>query len=86
MQVSVGKKSFVFGVLTLADFYVAEESYYIEAMFPEKFSSWPFLKTIRNSFNNLPEIVTYYKSSKGFKGDFVPPMATVKIPIPPEFK
>ena len=86
MQVTVGGKGLVFGTLTLADFYVAEESYYIEAMFPEKFASWPFLKRVRNSFNGWPEIAAYYKSSKGFKGEYLPPMAALKIHIPPEFK
>lgn len=81
----VGKNDFVLGYLTLADFIVAEDSYYIETVFSEKFKNWSFLWRIRNNFNAIPEIAAYYKSSNAFKGEFYPPVAFIKVAIPAEF-
>lgn len=75
----VGKNQFVIGYLTLADFIVAEDSHYIETVFPEEYKALPFLKTIRENFNNLPEIQAYYKSDKAFKGRFYPPSAFLAV-------
>jgi hypothetical protein len=81
----VGKNDFVLGYLSLADFIVAEDSYYIQTVFPEQFNRWSFLQRIRKNFNASPEIAAYYKSANGFKGDFYPPYAFIKVPIPAEF-
>jgi glutathione S-transferase len=81
----VGQNAFVLGYLSLADFIVAEDSYYIETVFPEQFKNWPFLLRIRQNFNSVPEVTNYYKSANGFKGDFYPPVAFIKVPIPAEF-
>jgi len=43
----VGERDFVLGYLTLADFIVAEDSHYIEKVFPVEYKSWPFLQKIR---------------------------------------
>jgi hypothetical protein len=43
----VGEKGFVLGYLTLADFVVAEESHFIEALYPEEYKTWPFLQRVR---------------------------------------
>ena len=67
------------GYLTLADFIVAEDSNYIEAVFPEESKAYPFLKRIRENFNQLPEIVAYYKSDKAFKGRFYPQSAFLSV-------
>jgi len=53
-------KDFVLGYLTLADFVIAEASYYVEKIFPELFGKYSFLGSIRNQFENLEEIKTYY--------------------------
>lgn len=82
----VGEKDFVLGYLTLADFHVAEDSYYIETVFPEEFAKWAFLKRIRNNFNSNPKIAAYYQSPNAFKGDFYPASALIKVAIPEEFK
>jgi len=43
----VGHKEYVLDYLTLADFLVAEESHFIEAMYPEEYKNWPFLQRVR---------------------------------------
>jgi glutathione S-transferase len=75
----VGEKSFVLGYVTLADFNVAEDSNYIETVYPEEYKSWPFLNRIRENFNNLPQIAAYYQSEKAFKGRFYPPTAFLSV-------
>ena len=46
----IGEKNFALGYLTLADFFIAEDSYYIERVFPEEFKAFPFLHRIRENF------------------------------------
>ena len=43
----VGQKDYALGYLALIDFVVAEESHFIEAMYPEEYKRWPFLQQIR---------------------------------------
>jgi glutathione S-transferase len=76
---SVGEKSFVLGYLTLADFLVAEDSHYIERLFPEEYKKLPFLQRIRENFNNLPETVAYYAKPTAFKGRFFPATAQISV-------
>lgn len=75
----VGEKNFVLGYLTLADFIIAEDSYYIERVFPEEFKASPFMHRIRENFNNLPETKAYYSTEKAFKGKFFPPYAFISV-------
>lgn len=50
----IGEKQFVLGYLTLADFIIAEDSNYIERLFPEEYKALSFLQRIRDNVNNLP--------------------------------
>ena len=47
--------------LTLADFKLAEASYYFEKMYVKEFKEFPFLKTIRSTVENLKEVQKYYE-------------------------
>jgi len=69
----------VLGYLTLADFIVAEDSHYIEKVYPAEYKSWPFLQKIRENFNKLPEIVAYYEKPTAFKGRFYPESAYLTV-------
>jgi len=75
----VGEKNFALGYLTLIDFVVAENSNYIERVFPEEFKASPFLHRIRENFNNLPQTKAYYSSEKAFKGRFFPQHAFISV-------
>jgi hypothetical protein len=79
LQKFVGEKKFVLGYLTLADFIVAEDSHYIERLFPEEYARLTFLPRIREEFNSLPEIAAYYSSKSAFKGRFFPIYAAVSV-------
>jgi glutathione S-transferase len=78
----VGEKNFVLGYVTLADFVVAEDSYYIEKVFPAEYQANGFLQKIRENFNKLPEVVAYYEKPTAFKGIFFPPTAAIQIDNP----
>lgn len=67
------------GYLTLADFHLPEFSYYVENIAPEVFAEYPFLKKLRTSFENLPEIKAYYASESAVKGPFINPAAAIKF-------
>lgn len=75
----VGDKSFVLGYLTLADFVVSEGSVYIETIYPEESKAFPFLKRVRENFNQVPKIAEYNKSEKAFKGPYMPPTAFLSV-------
>jgi hypothetical protein len=75
----VGEKDFVLGYLTLADFIVAEDSHYIERIYPEEYKILPFLRKIRENFNKVPEIVAYYEKPTAFKGRFFPESAQLSV-------
>jgi len=79
LDASVGEKPFVLGYLTLADFIVAEESNYIQRVFPEEYKKLPFLQRIRENFNKVPEIEAYYAGPTAFKGSFFPPTAVISV-------
>lgn len=74
----VGHNKFAVGYLTLADFVIAEESYYIERIFPREYKSWPFLNNIRLNFEGLKEIKDYYEKG-GLRGPFLPEESPVTI-------
>ncbi len=69
------------GYLTLADFVVAEDSHYIERLFPEEYKTFCFLGRIRQEFDRLPEIVKYYEQSNAFKGRFFPEYAALSVEL-----
>jgi glutathione S-transferase len=75
----VGENKFVLGYLTLADFVVAEDSHYIERLFPEDFKTFSFLGRVREEFNRLPEIAQYYEQPSAFKGRFFPEYAALSV-------
>jgi glutathione S-transferase len=75
-----GKKEFIFGRLTLADFLVSEMSSYVEHIFPEIVKEFPILTEVRNKFESLPEIKKYYSQVNAIKAPFTSPMtATLKF-------
>jgi glutathione S-transferase len=76
---SVGEKNFVLGYLTLADFIVAEDSHYIERVYPEEYKKLPFLQRIRENFAALPETAAYYAKPTAFKGRFFPEYAVISV-------
>lgn len=73
IQNFVGDKKWALGYLTIADFEIAEASYYFEALYPEEYLNWSFWETIRENFNSLPEIEAYYKRESALKEPFLPP-------------
>ena len=75
----VGEKEWVMGYLSLADFVVAEDSNFVQRVYPEQYKTWPFLQRIRERFNNLPEIIAYYKKDNAMKGPFYPAYAYIQI-------
>ncbi len=75
----VGEKQFVLGYLTLADFVVAEESHYIERLYPNDYASFPFLGRVRREFEGLEKIRKYYEGGSSFKGRFFPEYALVSV-------
>lgn len=72
-----GEKEFALGYLTLADFLVADFSYYLEKLSPEVFAKYAFVKRTRVNFEALPEIKKYYEQESAVKGPFVPPSAAL---------
>jgi glutathione S-transferase len=76
---NIGEKQFVLGYLTLADFVVAENSHFLERLFPEEYKTLPFLQRIRDTINNLPQVVAYYAKPTAFKGPFLPPHAVLAV-------
>lgn len=79
MNKFIGEKSYALGYLTLLDFVIAEDSNYYEALFPEISKTFPFLRRIRENFNNLPEIKGYYERETAFKGLFLPTKAILAV-------
>jgi hypothetical protein len=65
--------------LTLADFVVAENSHYIERIYPEEFKNFPFLLRIRQQFESLPQTIAYYAKPTAFKGRFFPEYAALSV-------
>ena len=78
LQKFVGKKPLVMNYLTVADFVVAEESHYIQRIFPEEYKTWPFLQDIRHNFEKLPQVRSYYEKD-GLKGPFFPAESPINV-------
>jgi hypothetical protein len=67
------------GYLTLADFIVAEFSYYVEKVTPENYNKHEFLKRVRTAVESVPEVKKYYESENAMKGPFLPPIAAIQF-------
>jgi hypothetical protein len=48
------------GYLTLVDFYIAEYSYYFEALYEDQKENLPFWWNIRENFEKLQGVRAYY--------------------------
>lgn len=64
----------------MADFEIAENSYYFATLYPEQYSAWPFWQSIREHFEALPEIEAYYASENAFTEPFLPPDRAALVP------
>ncbi len=42
IQNFIGDRQWALGYLTIADFEIAEASYYFEALYSDEYASWPF--------------------------------------------
>lgn len=80
IQNFVGDKQWALGYLTIADFEIAEASYYFEALYPQDYLNWSFWETIRENFNALPAIQAYYKREDSVKEPFLPPQMAALNP------
>lgn len=72
-----GEKEFALGYLTLADFYVADFSNYLEKIAPEVLNKYGFIKRTREAFESLPEIKNYYAQENAVKAPFTSPSAAI---------
>ena len=79
LQKFVGNKDWYLGYLTLADFGIAELSYYVEKLFPEEFKTYSAVLRIRSNFDNLPQVKEYYTKPEAIKGPFLPQSFVVKL-------
>jgi len=70
LQALRGNKDWLLDRLTLADFALAELSYYIESVFPNEYKNLNFLHEVRTRFLSLPEIKSYYERQDAVKGPF----------------
>jgi uncharacterized membrane protein YiaA len=75
----IGNKNFVIGYPTLADFKLAEASYYFEQLYKNQYKEYEFLTRIRNNVENLKEIKKYQESDKYQKMAFLPTYAQLKF-------
>ena len=60
LKAFIGEKEHVLGYLTLADFRIAEASYYFEKLYDKQIGDYKFLQKVRNSVESLPEVKAYY--------------------------
>ena len=75
----LSSKKYVMGYLTLADFYVAEGSFYFQLLYPEEYGKFKGMNAIRELIENLPEVQAYYQRPAHIKALLLPPNFT-KIP------
>lgn len=50
----IGDKPFALGYLTYADFWLSEQLYYFEALYPNEKGNYPFWARIRHNLECLP--------------------------------
>lgn len=79
LKAFVGDKSTTLGYLTLADFRIAEASYYFEKLYYKQASNYPFLAKIRRTVEELPAVKEYYSRENAVKGPFMPSYAQLKF-------
>lgn len=74
----IGNKDYALGYLTLADFKLAEASYYFEKMYPDHAKNFEALIRIRKNVESLPAVKDYYQKG-GVSGPFLPTYAQLKF-------
>lgn len=75
----VGEKKTVLDYLTIADFKIAEASYYFEKLYHKQYEDYKFMSKIRDTVENLPEVKNYYKGEHAIKGPFMPNYSQLKF-------
>ena len=65
------------GYLTLADFKIAEASYYFEKLYTDHVADFKKMIQIREKIESLPEISKFYADG-GIKEPFLPQYAKLK--------
>ena len=78
MNKFIGEKEYLLDYLTLADFKIAEASYYFEKLYEEHGEECKKLIQIRNRIEKLPEIKAWYENG-GVKEPFLPSYAQLKF-------
>lgn len=68
--------------MTLADFLIAENAYYIKAISEEFYNKFPFLERVRAAVEALPEVQAYYARPGAIKEPFMPPNASIQPKLP----
>lgn len=74
----IGNKDTSIGYLTLADFKIAEASYYFEKLYPDHVKILEPLIHIRRSLEQLPAIKKFYENG-GIAAPFLPSYAQLKF-------
>ena len=77
LAVFYGEKEFSLGYLTLADFVIADFSYFLEKLVPQVYAKYPFIGRTRDNFEALPEIKAYYEQEWAVKAPFLPTEAVL---------
>lgn len=72
--------------LTLADFYVAEFSYYAQKLFPNQYGNYKSFENVRNTIESLPEVQAYYAKENSIQAVFLPPNKTAFPFFHPKFQ
>ena len=73
----IGEKEYLMGYLTLADFKIAEASYYFEKLYTDHVADFKKMIQIREKIEGLPEISKFYAEG-GIKEPFLPQYAKLK--------
>lgn len=56
----INGKEYILGYPTIADFFLAEYSHYIEKLYPLEFNKYKNIKLVRNNIEGLAEVKRYY--------------------------
>lgn len=68
-------KDWLIGYMTLADFQLAELVNYLNGIWPDHIKHFPKLLALRDRFNDIGAIKSYYSREDAVKGPFLPPTA-----------
>ena len=75
----VGDRQFALGYLTLVDFVIAENLYYLEGLFAKQIQEqYGFLGRIRHNVESLAGVQAYYKRPDAVVAPFLPPSAPLQ--------